>query len=310
MDEILQKLLEAEILSPETKAELEGAFASQLEEAVDTAKKEAADAVELELKDQWITERDALIEAIDTKVGEYLSTEVEELKEDVERFRDLEAESAEKLVEAKAEMSVEVKADIAELVEKLDAFLEIRLSEELEELRESIDEVQKNEFGRKIFEGVVAEYRKSFVDDEGVESELREAREQLSDTSAALEEAEKRAEKLERAAKLDTLLTPLGGRQKEVMEAILVNVATEQLDEGYKTFIGRVLKETEEADEKEDEVLAEGSEEDNKDDVLEEGTKVTGDSDDIIEEGADDDAATTGLTPEALANLRRVAGIK
>lgn len=308
MDEILQKLLEAEILSEETKAELEGAFKSQLDEAVEAAKKDAAEAVEVELKEQWIGERDALIEAIDTKVGEYLATEVEELKEDVDRFRDLEAEHAEKLVEAKAEMGVEVKADIAELVEKLDAFLEIRLSEELEELRESIDEVQKQEFGRKIFEGFVTEYRKSFVDEDGVESELREAREQLSDTSAALEEAEKRAEKLERAAKLDTLLTPLNGRQKEVMEAILVNVATEQLDEGYKTFIGRVLKETEETDEKEDEVLAEGSEDDNKDETLEEGTVITGDSDEeVITEGEDE--VKTGLSEVELANLKRIAGI-
>ena len=39
MEELLQKLLEAEVLSEETKKELEGALSTKLTEAVEEAKK-------------------------------------------------------------------------------------------------------------------------------------------------------------------------------------------------------------------------------------------------------------------------------
>ena len=42
MDELLQKLLEAEVLSEDTKKELETAFSEKLEEAINVAKEEAA----------------------------------------------------------------------------------------------------------------------------------------------------------------------------------------------------------------------------------------------------------------------------
>lgn len=51
------------------------------------------------------------------------------------------------------------------------------------------------------------------------------------------------------------------GRTREVMEAILKNVDTPSLEEAYKTYVGRVLKETAEpavTSEKEEKVLAEG----------------------------------------------------
>ena len=108
MDELLQKLLEAEVLTEETKKELKTAFETKLNEAVEAAKAEAAADVRAELTEQWVNERDALVEAVDAKVGDYLDGEIEELKADIERFRDLEAEAAEKLVEAKALMAEEL----------------------------------------------------------------------------------------------------------------------------------------------------------------------------------------------------------
>jgi len=74
MDELLQQLLEAEVLSEETKKELETAMTGKLGEAVELAKSEAAADVRAELTEQWIQERDTLIEAIDSKVDDYLAT--------------------------------------------------------------------------------------------------------------------------------------------------------------------------------------------------------------------------------------------
>lgn len=286
MDELLKKLLEADVLNEETKNELEEEFKTQLDQAITEAKDQASADVRAELTEQWVNERDALIEAVDEKVGEYLNNEIDELKEDIERFRDLEAEYADKLVEAKSEMSDELKTDLAELVEKIDAFLEMRLTSEFEELSEDINEIRKNQFGREIFEAFQNEFMANYADDDSAEANLRETQERLNDTMKQLEEAEQRIAKHEREDKMANVLSPLSGRQKEVMEAILKNVETEKLEEAYKTFIGRVLRETEDTSEKEDKVLAEDKEYDNDNTVNEDNTKVVnGDSgEEVVEE--------------------------
>jgi len=327
MDELLQKLLEAEILSEETKKELETAYQAKLDEAISAAKDDAAAAVRAELTEQWIDERDSLIEAVDSKVTDFLETELDELKEDIERFRDLEAEYAEKLVEAKSEMADELKGDLEDLVEKLDTFLEIRLAAEMDELKEDLEEVRKNDFGRRVFEAFAAEFVDNYSDDDNAEVTLREASERLVDMEAALEESERARAELERSIKMDKVLAPLSGRAKDVMEAILRSVDTNMLEEGYKTFIGRVIRET---SEKEGKVLAESAEEKDEDDEdededdeskdedkeskkdkkskkedkIEEGVIVTGDKKGLITEGKDDSAMK-----QQLDYFRKMAGI-
>ena len=312
MNELLQKLLEADVLTDETKSELEEAFTVQLEEAITAAKDDAAADVRAELTEKWIIERDALVEAIDSKVGDFLTDEVAELKEDINRFRDLEAEYAEKLVEAKASMGDELKTDLVELVEKIDAFLEIRLTAEIDELREDIQEVKKDEFGRKIFEAFKGEFGNVYHDQDDTEANLAEVKARLTDTESALEESETKRDELERALKLDEILEPLSGRQKEVMEAILKTVDTSDLEKGYKTFIGRVVRETEEVDsEKEDKVLAEGADVDGDDkveddkEVVVEGDVKTGDTEDVITESEENPELDAKL-----AHIRKLAGIK
>lgn len=313
MNELLDKLLEAEILTEETRKELEEAFATAKEEAITAAKEEAANDVRAELTEQWVAEKDTLVEAIDTKVGEMLEQEIEELKEDIERFRDLEAEYAEKLVEAKAAMGDELKADLSDLVEKIDAFLEMRLAAEVEELKEDINTVRKNQFGKKVFEAFVEEFMSEFADEESAETNLRETEARLADTEEQLKEAERKLGGMERESKMADVLSPLSGRAKEVMEAILRNVDTKNLEEGYKTFIGRVVRETAEDDkadektassEKEDgKVLAEGEDEKSSGKTtVKEGDVKTGDTEETLTEGVDGGS-------DKLAHIRKLAGI-
>lgn len=306
MEELLKKLLEAEILSPETKKELEQAFDAQIQAAMASAKTETETKVRAELTEQWIKERDALIEAVDTKVTEYLHNEVEELKEDIEKFRDLEAEYAGKLVESKAEMAEELKGDLATLVEQLDAFLEIRLAAELEELAADIEEAKKLDFGRKIYEAVAKEYRDRFVDEDGIEKELQDLRAEHQRVTESLKVVTESRAELERKIKLDEVLAPLAGRQREVMETILRSVATDDLETGYKTFIGRVVKDsTENTTEKEGKVLAEGDSKEVK--KVEETVAVTGD---VVSEAQEDETpAEKRLTESEKRKLQRLAGI-
>ncbi len=310
MDELLKKLLSADVLTESTKVEIEGAFKKHLQESIEVAKSAATAEVTAQLNEQWIAERETLIEALDAKVTESLTAEMSELREDIERFRDLETEFAEKLVEAKGEMATVLKRDIKTLVEKVDAFLEIRLTAELGELREDFEVVKKNQFGKTVFEAFVQEFQKHYVGDNSVESKLNETQNRLEDTLTALEESEKRTARLERTMKMKEVLSPLSGRTKEVMEAILKNVDTALLEDAYTTYIGRVLKETTgTTSEKEtSKVLAEGT----KPTQVKGHVKKGDNSDQIISESAidkkDADQQLT-ITAADKARLQRIAGI-
>lgn len=314
MDELLKKLLEAEILTESTKNELEAAFKAKLESDTQVARAAAQASVSAELNEQWITERETLIEALDAKVTEALTEELSELRADIERFRDLEAEFAEKIVESKDEMAAVLKSDISQLIEKLDTFLEIRLTSELDELREDFAEIKKNEFGKKVFESFVTEFKKHYAGDDSIESKLSETEQRLEDSMAALEEAEKKTAKLERKIKLERVLAPLSGKTKEVMEAILKNVDTLMLEDAYKTYVGRVLKETsatdEQTSEKEDKVLAEGK----KKQAVSGHVKTGNNDEQLMNEGLIDAAdlkqsSSSAISEATVQHLRRIAGL-
>lgn len=317
MDELLKTLLAAEVLTEETKQELEAAFTKHLGEAVSKAREEATANVTAELNEQWITERETLIEAIDEQVSTVLSEEMKELKDDIERFRDLEAEYAEKLVEAKSEMADQLKADIDVLIEKLDAFLEVRLAAELEELREDVQVVKKNEFGKKVFEAFVSEFKKHYTADDSVEGKLIETQKRLDDTLATLEESEKKLAGMLRANKMREVLSPLSGRQREVMEAILKNVDTPMLEEAFKVYVGKVVKETSDkkdvneasTSEKETKVLAEGEK---KEAAPIKGKAVTGDKTEVLKEGEElekEQEVKSSISDDEKVRLRRLAGL-
>ena len=164
----------------------------------------------------------------------------------------------------------------------------------------------------------------NYSDEDSAEATLRETEARLADAEEALAESESKRAEMEREIKMENVLAPLSGQQKEVMAAILANVDTDKLDEGYKTFMGRVIRETEEGSEKEGKVLAEGESEEDKDDdkkdkkskkkdsdkecededeKVEEGVVVTGDTEEVLNEGID---------PEKVArlnHLRKLAGI-
>ena len=245
MDEILKKLLESDLLSEETKAEISTKFKASVDAFLAEERSKLEVEIRSTLTEEFVKARDELAEAVDTKVDEFLKAEFEELVEDVNKFRDLEVEHAEKLVEEKEKLAQMLGEQLNQLVDKLDAFLEVRLDEEMSELTEDIADVKKLEFGRKIFEAVEAEFKKFR------KSDLTEAEQALAEAQDKLADAEKRLYDIEherlaeaRNAKTDELLSALSGNAKEQMKIILSNVATEKLEEAYKVYIGRVLKES------------------------------------------------------------------
>lgn len=317
MDELLQQLLESELLNEDTKKELSEAFTQKLKEMEDTQREEIETEVKSQLAEKYAADKEALIDALDTKLDEAVENEFSELKEDIERFRDLEAEYAEKLVETKKEMADTVKEDMAKILEALDAYVEMRLSSEFNELKESIDDVRKEEHGRKVLEVIGEEYRRMFTDEGELEQELAERREELEATTAQLREAKETISTIEREKKLEEVLESLSGHSREVMEAILQNVPTDKLDEAYDRYIGRVLHEsaTTKNSEKDDNVLAEGEDvsesESTDDNDLNEGSKVvSGDKQELAEDVSEETGASEHKLDETtLKRLRMLSGI-
>lgn len=243
MDEILQKLLQSELLSEETKAEISEQWAASVEVFKTKVREEISGEVRSELAEQWITERDELISKVDAFVAKALTEEIEDLKGDIERYRDLEAEFAEKLVEEKHKLAGEVAEELDSLVDKIDAFFEMRLSAEMEELKEDIDIVKQNDFGRKIFEAYASTYATHYVDEDSVQSQLIVAESKLEDAEMQLASLEEERNKMIREAKMESILSPLTGKKREQMAMVLKSVDTARLEESYKFFIGRILKE-------------------------------------------------------------------
>ena len=323
MEDLLQQLVENDLLTEETKTELTEAINKQIAEkteaAIVEAKAEAEAQIRVELQEQYQADKEALIEALDTKVEEHLKNELAELKDDVDRFRDLEVEYAEKLEEAKEELSQVLKGDIEELVETIDSFLDMRLSEEVEELKEDIDNVKRLQFGAEIFEAFESMFTKKFVDENDLQESLKEREEKLTVLESKLEETSKELERITRSKKLDEVLSSLHGRAKDVMEAVLRNVPTEKLEEAYENYIPKVLHEnvvdneeveSEKESDEDSPVLAEGEEVQDTDGEIElkEGTVLaTGDTEELIEESTEDDIPAE--TKETLARLRKLGGI-
>ena len=249
MNEILKKLLESEILTEASKTELEDAFKTTLEEAVtqavDEAKADTIAQTKLELHEQYTKQKEMLIEAIDAKVNDFLISEMKTLKQDIKDFRDLEAEAGVKLAEEKKQLGKQLKEDMATLVGKLNSFLEARIFAEFSEIKDDLQEAKKLDFGRQIFEAFLPEYRKNFVDATKTESELFEAKCKLDKLKKQYKNVKKEKEDLYRKVKLKEVLSPLSGRQKDIMESILMSYETARLDEAYKMFINKVLKESE-----------------------------------------------------------------
>lgn len=243
MDEILNKLLQSELLSEETKAEISEQWTASVETFKAQVREEVSGEVRLELAEQWAGERDELIGKVDAFVAEALTNELQELRGDIERFRDLEAEYAEKLVEEKHKLAGEVAAELDGLVDKIDAFFEMRLTAELEELKEDLMVVKQNDFGRKIFEAFAQTYGQSYVDEDAIQTKLVVAESKLADAEKALAEREAKLNAMIREAKMEQVLAPLTGKKREQMAMVLKSVETNRLQESYNYFIGRILKE-------------------------------------------------------------------
>lgn len=290
--DILQQLVENSLLTEDTK----NAIVEAIEQRIVEAKQEVELEVRTQLTEQFVQERDALVTALDAKMGDLLTAELNELKESISEFRDLEVESARKLVEAKRELAEQLDKDLSSLVLIVESFLDDVLAAEFAELRESIDEARKNVLGAKIFEA----FREQII---SVDNPTHELAEKVNATQAKLDKALKELSESKqvaasalRSATMASLTASLTGSKKEVMESLLASVPTEMLQEKYNAYVARLVEHVEEAT-----IVTESTTEQPN------LVTVTGDVEQIVENAQP--RVSSGLSTNEIERLRALAGI-
>lgn len=171
------------------------------------------------------------------------------------------------LVEQRIKLAKEGKKKIAETqsmfidraAKVIDKTLNEVIKNELVQWREDIKVARENNFGRRIFEAVAAEYMASYLS-EG--SEVKKLSRQLQEQKAALSEAMSKLneqnklvesadarikaanERLHRIQTMNELLAPLSRDKKAIMEDLLKDIKTQNLNEAFQRYFPAVVNGT------------------------------------------------------------------
>lgn len=251
MDEVLKKLLESELLTPETADELKASVSKMVEAA------RAAEAKKL--SEKYDSDREKIMAAAEIMIREGLESELREFRESCKRVTALEARAAKaasaakRVAEAKAtaqvglaveamrrQLKVELKEfresriadrkrmvdrvrEINEAAEKrradfiergaiaLESIIEKGLKGIYSQLRREIIEAKQNDFGRRLFEAFATEFKSTHF------SESREIKKMRSAVREAREAA---AKAKDRASRLERLAESKVGQVKRLTESV------------------------------------------------------------------------------------------
>jgi len=168
------------------------------------------------------------------------------------------------LVDTKVKLVRESKAKFeavrAQFIAKASKLVEnvvvTKLTSEMTQLKEDIEQARKNDFGRRIFESFASEYASSLLNEKSETSKLlkvvkmKEA--ELEEATKALEEKDRIVESKEREIRvakdvvarkeiMSELLNPLTGDKKTVMSDLLESVQTEKLRGAFDKYLPAVM---------------------------------------------------------------------
>jgi len=241
MKKELKELLESDLLNDETKTQLSSAIEAVKTDAIEEAKK----ALEVEYAVKLTEGKEKIESSLTDLLKESVASEVAELKDDIEKYRNLEVEYAQKLQEFKEEYAAKLEESFTGLVTE-------SVKAEMGELREDLVESKKQNFGQRLFEAFASEFEEF-----GIGEDVKSLRTRLSKLAVELEESKKTVDELNREKVMESVLSSLTGSKREVMKTILENVSTDLLEERYNETIASVLEEKKE-ETKEKKPLVEG----------------------------------------------------
>jgi hypothetical protein len=233
------------------------AYKSKLTEHTGMLNKFITEAVAKEMK-EFYAEKKALKENF-KKLENFL---LKQLAEEIREFR----VDKKSLVEQKVKMVTEGKQKLQETkaqfikraAEIIESNIEKTLRSEIGQFKEDIRVARENDFGRKIFESVAAEFMTSYLN-EGTElKKLQKVVESKNKELATLTESVKKSRGLmegldtklratqdlvERQKVMNELLAPLSKDKKGVMKELLESVQTKNLQGAYNKYLPSVLNE-------------------------------------------------------------------
>jgi len=234
------------------------AYKSKLTEHTGMLNKFITEAVAKEMK-EFYAEKKAMKEnfgKLENFLLKQLAEEIREFRADkkslVEQKVKMVAESKQKLQETKAQF-------IKRAAQIIESNIEKTLRAEMTQFKEDIRISRENDFGRKIFESVAAEFMTSYLN-EGTElKKLQKVIESKDRQLATLNESVKKSKSLmegldsklkatqdlvERQKVMGELLAPLSKDKKAVMKELLESVQTKNLQGAYNKYLPSVLNET------------------------------------------------------------------
>lgn len=233
------------------------AYKSKLVEHTGMLNRFITEAVAKEMK-EFHAEKSAMKENF-SKLENFL---LKQLAEEIREFR----ADKKSLVEQKVKMVTEGKKQLQETKTQfikraatiVESSIEKTLRAEMSQFKDDIRVARENDFGRKIFESVAAEFMTSHLN-EGTElKKLQKVLESKNKELSALTESVKKNKTLvegldaklratqdlvERQKVMNELLAPLSKDKKAVMKELLESVQTKNLQGAYNKYLPSVLNE-------------------------------------------------------------------
>lgn len=213
-----------------------------------------------EMAEQLAEMKKASKNALKERVGKLEGFVLKQLSEEIAEFH----ADKKALVEQRARLAAEGKQKLAEaqhkFIDRTTAAVDKTLNEviktELVQWRDDIKTARENNFGRKIFEAVAAEYMASYLSEGSMvkklssqlnkhKKALSEAKEILVKQQRLVESAKSNAasanDRVQRIQILNELLAPLTRDKKTVMENMLKDIKTTNLKEAYNRYLPTVV---------------------------------------------------------------------
>ena len=198
--------------------------------------------------------------SFEQKVAKLENFVLKQLSEEIEEFQ----ADKQALVEQRVKLAAQARTKLDETRQRfvtrattvVDKTLNEVIRKELVQWRDDIKIARENNFGRKIFEAVAAEYMSSYLSEgtatkklqkqlQETTQQLQEAQQQIASKQKLLESEQRAAtvarERAQRVEVLNELLSPLRGDKRAVMESLLSDVKTANLKEAFHRYMPSVL---------------------------------------------------------------------
>jgi hypothetical protein len=230
---------------------------SQMREHASKINKFVLEALAKEVK-EFKAERDAFRRDVAKLEGFVVKNLSKELVEFTQDKKELVNARVRLVAEAKEQLNAVKKQFVSRAAAAVDKAVTEGLKKELTQLKEDVESARKNNFGQRIFEAFSREFKSSHYNET---AEIKILRGKLTKAVRVVESAKKAAdaqkqiaestkkqlvmikESAARAEIMGKLLSPLGNKQRAIMEDLLKTAPTGRLNESFDKYLPSVLNE-------------------------------------------------------------------